>query len=45
LASQQLACKRKLRLEIGFLHDKRDQVLACDSDMFLENPNTVGSKI
>jgi hypothetical protein len=34
-ASQQLARKRKLRLEIGFLHDNRDQVLACDSDLFL----------
>jgi hypothetical protein len=33
--SQQLARKRKLRLEIGFLHDNRDQVLACDSDLFL----------
>ncbi len=33
--SQQLARKRKLRIEIGFLHDNRDQVLACDSDLFL----------
>jgi hypothetical protein len=33
--SQQEARKRKLKLEIGFLHDQRDQVLACDSDLFL----------
>jgi hypothetical protein len=33
--SQQEARKRKLKLEIGFLHDQRDQVLACDSDLFI----------
>jgi hypothetical protein len=33
--SQQLACKRKLQLEVSFLHDNRDQVLACDADLKL----------
>jgi hypothetical protein len=27
-------CGKKIRLEIGFLHNQRDQVLACDSDLF-----------
>jgi hypothetical protein len=35
LKSQLVAQKRKLRIEIEFLHDKRDQVLACDTDLFL----------
>jgi hypothetical protein len=33
--SQQLARKRKLHLEVSFLHDNRDQVLSCDADLFI----------
>jgi hypothetical protein len=36
-ASQQLACKRKLRIKIEFCHDQRDQVLTCNSNLFLAN--------
>jgi hypothetical protein len=38
--SQQLARKQKLHLEISFLHNNRDQVLACDSDLFLADNTT-----
>jgi hypothetical protein len=34
-SQQEEARKHKLQLEIGFLHDKRDQALACDSNLFL----------
>jgi hypothetical protein len=35
LASQQLACRRKLGFEMEFLHAQRDQVIACDADTFI----------
>jgi hypothetical protein len=37
MKSQQIAWKQKLHLKIGFLHNNRNQVLACDSDLFLAN--------
>jgi hypothetical protein len=35
LASQQIARKRKLGVEMEVLHEQRDSVLACDSDAFI----------
>jgi hypothetical protein len=40
-SSQQLARKRKLRLKISFLHNQRDQVLVCNSDLFLADTPTM----
>ena len=35
LVSQQQARKRRLRLEMELLHAQRDQVLECDTDVFM----------
>jgi hypothetical protein len=40
LASQQLARRRKLGIEMEFLHAQQDQVLACDADTFIGNTPT-----